>query len=417
MKKILWFFIIVFLTASVSGQTILRRGVIIGNDKTGSNIVQIDSAVTTGTDVAFYSGSDILNAVNNDTVTLADVGFVKADTIDKIATKHDLTNIEASGGVSGGFEYVSGVTGVTTGFPGAGDSTFTHTSFIGKHVIPIRDGLWQQRHTDNTERSGFRFDNTTGTITFRPAFSDNEMLDIYASNTIFFTSLSVEGSESSLLTGLMEYWQFDETGGSSFSGELGNDGTSTATLGVAGRVGLGQKFDLSGDYSRVPYATALSVTGLDDLTISCWFKLDSIDIANGQNLVVLKTTDANYWSAMVRIDAENAVVFYTKNSTGTLFESSTAISAVVADTWYNVICTVNGTGNPLEIYLDGVSSAVGPDTFTGTLLPYSDHIYLGTGSATSVSYMRGTLDEVGIWTRALTSGERTTITSGSSYPF
>lgn len=362
----------------------------------------------------------VIQAQLYDTIPITEIGFTKDDTTTILATKHDLTNIEAGGGggsVAGGFEYVKGITGVTDGFPGAGDSTFTHAGFIGKYVIPVRDGLIQQQHNDNTETEGFHFNSVTGTATFRPVFSDNEKLDIYASNTLFFTPLVVEGYESSLQTGLIGYWQFDEVGGSTFYGELGNNGTSTATLGAAGRMGLAQRFDGLGDYSRVPYASSLSVTGLDDLTISCWFRLDSIDIANGQNLVVLKTTDANYWSVMVRVDAENAIVFYAKNSTGTLFESETAINAVVAGTWYNVICTVNGTGNPLEIYLDGVSSAVSPDTFTGTLLPYNDHIYFGSGSASSISYERGYLDEVAIWTRALTSGERTTVVGGTTYPF
>lgn len=320
------------------------------------------------------------------------------------------------GGTSSGWDISQFTIGVTTGAPDNADSVYTQSSFIGKNIGLYRDGLRQTLNfTATNTQEGFRNNSTTGTITVNPPFSSGEQIIIAIDEPISYTYIPIEGEESSLLTDLMGFWKFDESTGSAFVDELGlNNGTSTATLGVAGRFGYGQLFNGLGDYSRVPYATELSVTGLDSLTISIWVKLDSVDITNGQNLVTLKTNDANYWSALVRVDADNALVFYLKNSSGTTYEANTANDAFSVGTWYNVICTLDAT--TMAIYIDNVSSATSADTFSGTLLPYNDHIYFGTGSASSVSYTRGTIDSPGLWSRTIVSGERATLQT-LTYPF
>jgi methyl coenzyme M reductase beta subunit len=108
------------------------------------------------------------------------------------------------------------------------------------------------------------------------------------------------------------------------------------------------------------------------------------------------------------------LVFYLKNSSGTTYEANTANDAFSVGTWYNVICTLDAT--TMAIYIDNVSSATSADTFSGTLLPYNDHIYFGTGSASSVSYTRGTIDSPGLWSRTIVSGERATLQT-LTYPF
>jgi len=169
-----------------------------------------------------------------------------------------------------------------------------------------------------------------------------------------------------------------------------------------------------GDYARVPYSSSLSVSGLNTLTISSWIYLDSISIANGQNIFCLKTLGATYWSALLRIDSGNDLVFYTKNTSGTTFESATN-SNLVASTWYHVVAVLDAT--EMRIYLNGSEMTTASDTFSGTLLPFDDYVYIGTGSSSSVSYMRGITDEPTIWGRVLTEGEITTLAGATSYPY
>ena len=118
MKKVIWFFILVLLTLNVNSQSIFRRGVKIGNDKVGSDVVQIDSATTQGTDVTFYKAGAILNARNIDTVALSSIGVMKADSnINNGYVTLPYLNSVIGGG--SGFSYYSKEFAVgDTGFPG-----------------------------------------------------------------------------------------------------------------------------------------------------------------------------------------------------------------------------------------------------------------------------------------------------------
>lgn len=370
--------------------------------------------------------SDSLTQLRTDAPLLNDLSPIWTDTLDVVATKTDLLNIEVGGGGTvGQFSYLSGITGVTDAFPGAGDSLVIHTDFVGKYPIVFREGAFQQRHIDNTTTDGYRFNSTTGTLTFRPVFADNEQLEIWSTNTILFEALLPEGGAGgggdptppTLLTDLMAGWHLDEVGGTVFSELIAdNDGVSTALLGASGKFGLGQSFTGATTYSRVVYDASLDISGLDELTVSLWVKFNTLAVADGQNLFCLKTSDANYWSILIRVDADDALVFYAKNTDATVYESETAISAFATDTWYNIICTVNGTGNPLEIYIDGADAVSSADNFSGSLLPFNQYVYIGSGSSSDVSYTRGTLDEPYMWSRPLTGDERTSLQT-VVYPF
>ena len=103
------------------------------------------------------------------------------------------------------------------GFPDAGDTSLTHTTFIGKHLSLYRDGVLQQTHTDNTQQDGYWINNITGEIRVRPAFGASEQIEIWATNTIQWEMIVAEGgggeAESTLLTGLKAGWKLDEEEG------------------------------------------------------------------------------------------------------------------------------------------------------------------------------------------------------------
>jgi hypothetical protein len=369
--------------------------------------------------------ADTMNQVRSDAYELNVLSPLWSDTATVVATKTDLLNIEAGGGTAGQFSVLSGITGVTDGFPEAGDSLIIHTNFIGRYPIVFREGAFQQKHVDNTTTDGYRFNSTTGTLTFRPVFADNEQVEVWGTNTILFQALVPEGGSGgggdptppSLLTDLMAGWHLDEVGGTAFADVVGdNDGVSTALLGASGKFGLGQSFTSTTAYSRVVYDATMDVTGLDELTVSLWVKFSSVSIADGMNLFYLSTSDANYWSILIRVDADDALVFYAKNSDATVYDAQTADDAFVIDTWYNIICTVNGTGNPLEIYIDGADAVSSADNFSGNLLPFNQYIHIGSGSSSDVSYTRGTIDEPYMWSRPLTGDERTLLQT-LVYPF
>lgn len=308
--------------------------------------------------------------------------------------------------------------GETSGAPDPGDSTVTHAELAGLYPNVYRDGdKLYPRTTATSKYTHFRFNSSTGTITVHPPFELDEQYEISTIEPVIVKQLSFETYESTLLTGLAGLWKFDETSGTFVADATGNTaGTTTGTVGVTAKFGRGIRFSELGDYARIPYGTPISVTGLNTVTLGTWINFDSINIANGQNLLCLKTNDANYWSMLLRVNADNAIVFYAKNSSGTLYEAETLNNAVTTGTWYHVGARLDG--GTMRIYLNGVDVTNGSDTFTGTLLPYNDYLYIGSGSSSSVSYVRAIMDEPAIWLRALSNGELTSIYDDDlSHPF
>ena len=325
-----------------------------------------------------------------------------------------LEDLAGTGG-SASWDIQQFTVGVTTGADIAGDTVYTQTSFQGKNIGLYRDGLRQTRNfTATNTQEGFRFNSTTGVITVLPAFQANEQIILAIDEPINYTFIPIEGQESTLLTDLIGLWKFDETSGTAIVGAVGGNGTTTATVNQVGKDGKAIYFNGLGDYARVPYSASLSVTGLDNFSVSAWFYLDTISVANGQNIVCLKTNDANYWSVLLRIDANNSIIFYAKNSSATTYDANTANSVVTTGQWYNVIATLNN--GTMKIYLNGVDVTSAGDTFSGTMLPFNDYVYFGAGSSSSVSWIRGYMDEVGLWDKTLSGDEITELQNGF-YPY
>lgn len=407
MKKIFGILIMSLIIISCAAQTRAPWGLEVGNT---SGVITIDS-ITSSNGIKYFWSSGVR-------LTEADV---VADSINKLIQEAvDITSLlDGYGGIASGADSLSRLLFTideTPGAPDAGDSTITHSGFAGLNVHVYRDGDKQYYRTAATSKyKHYRYNSTTGTITVHPPFINEEQYEIIAFEPMVLKELAIQGQESDLLDDIMACWKFDESSGSSFSDAAGsNDGNATATAGVTGRMGRAKRFDSLGDYARIPYDTTLSVTGFNTLTLSAWVYLDSVSIANGQNIICLKTTNSNYWSALLRITAGNDIVFYTKNSSGTTFESQTN-SDLNVNTWYHIVAVLDE--DEMRIYTNGGDATTESDTFTGTLLHYNDYIYIGTGSSSSVSYIRGIIDEPTIWTRVLTEGEISSLAGAVTYPY
>ncbi len=421
MKKILIGLFICLIPLAGYGQSVFKRGIKIGNNKTGSEIVLIDSATTQGTDVTFYNGATILNATNNNTVDLVDVGFIKSDTVTTLATKHDLLNVEGGGGVSGKFYYLTGNID-DTGFPDAGDSSLLHTNFIGKHLTVFREGQLQAQHIDNTEQDGFRFNNLTGELIFRPVFGAGEQVELWATNTIEWEALTAEGdagaAESVLLDSLIAVWEFDETSGSTFNESVNNyDGTGySVTPNQAGKLGVSVGINTSGAVV-VPYNAGLATTG-DRLSISVWFKLDVLPSVAGTSESLVTLWDNTYHiTHRIYVFTDNKLWGQTTNTTESeYYVSSTA--TVTTGTWYHGVFVVDGTGRVLKIYLNNVATT--GNAFSGTLHAFNGNITIGNQQNGYNQNVRGVVDQVVYSYQRYTVADVALLYNGGSgraYPF
>lgn len=216
---------------------------------------------------------------------------------------------------------------------------------------------------------------------------------------------------------IVAYYKLDETSGDVLDATLnGNDGTNNgATRGVTGKINNAFTWT-STESDDVDMGTLGDFgSNLDNgVSISFWIKTTSGDrgmIIGGANsgantrliLDVNNLEGAGIIGGNIRDEDGNNFDFYTTSDTG-----------VTDGDFHFVVFTANPSGNVAQIYIDNSpvsmsngSSTLSPDNFAN----FAQSVSLGAyNNADSKSlYYDGTLDEVGIWNRVLTTDEINTV--------
>jgi len=315
------------------------------------------------------------------------------------------------------------IIGTTAGAPANADSIVIHSEFDGKHIDLYRDGLKQYQNITATNLvDGFRIKNDT--IVVMPTWSTGEQVIIDITEPIFWSSLSFEGEESSLLTGLSGYWKLDESSGTTVNDATGTqNGTRSSSVGVgiAGKLGYANTFNVSTDYINIPYNTNISPKGTA-FSVAVWIRLDSLpSVVGHESYIFQQNVGASPWSAhWLHIDdSDDKLTAGTRNTTNTAYyvRSTDALSV---DTWYHIVFVNPGNGQDLILYVNGVDVSASANTFSGTILEGLDNTNFGTAYTFSTTIFEGTIDSPAIWSRALTSGEVTSLYNlgnGRTHPF
>ena len=158
----------------------------------------------------------------------------------------------------------------------------------------------------------------------------------------------------------------------------------------------------AGDLSILSEATAVSV--------SLWFNRDT---TTNQFLLDLKDGSSRIG---LQLYTSNSIYFYVNNKS---YFHSTSPSI---NQWYNLVYVFNGAGatnaDKLKMYLNGTELTGG--TYSGTIDSaigaLTSSMTSDIGRTASTAYFSGQIDEVAIFSRALSSSEITTLyNSGSPY--
>ena len=257
------------------------------------------------------------------------------------------------------------------------------------------------------------YTNLTGNITYmeinktvndNAGFTDTRFISCYNDSLIFnhtlestfdgqglsYSSISPYDSGS-----LVSYYKMD---GDATDSVGSNGGTVNGASVTTGKINQGYDFDGSNDY-----IASSSNVGNGAVSISAWFK----------------TTDSNIMRVAETYGTTsfNSIVFETglrlairDDSSATIFP--TGITGYNDGDWHFVVMTNDGT--TAKLYVDNVqvqsisSSGIGSQTITNADIG----AYRG-GS----QYFDGKIDEVAIWSRALTSDEVTELYNGTKGQF
>jgi hypothetical protein len=193
-----------------------------------------------------------------------------------------------------------------------------------------------------------------------------------------------------LTDNLQSYWKLD---GNSNDAVGSNNGSDTDITYSSGNGKINQGAGFNGSSSKIVLADIGNYTSA--ITVQCWAKLN--DVTSDLPLVIKPYTslDAPYvqWGLKTQSGSayfQVAIGGQIKNASGGTL--STGI-------WYHIVGTYDGTN--LKVYVNGTAYTTAE---TGSLNTYSTNVEIGHYVPGS-TFTNGSIDEVGIWNRALSTTE------------
>ncbi|MGB9708317.1 MAG: LamG domain-containing protein, partial [Candidatus Pacearchaeota archaeon] len=201
---------------------------------------------------------------------------------------------------------------------------------------------------------------------------------------------------------LRGYWKFDESLGATAddNSTWNNDGSlnGDANWTVFSKRGNALTLDGNGDFVNLSESASLNIT--DAITIEVWIYARSFNWISGIIGDVYDTLSP--WDLRLGDDDPQKPEWIVCNyDTCNELVGSTALQA---NTWYHVVSTYNGSVS--KIYINGVEDASANVSFS-SLAPQGNSlgIEIGRDATDNTRILNGTIDELKVWSRALSPQE------------
>jgi len=229
------------------------------------------------------------------------------------------------------------------------------------------------------------------------------------------SSLAVGGQESVLAndieSGLVGYWKFDETTGTSTYDSSGNSNVGTLINGPTRQSGTNCQaggclsFDGSTNYVTSSDSNSLDIAG--NLTVSAWVKWNSFKdygliVDKGPANGSVNTSNYAIWSY-----ANNTIKGFIGNGSANNETDYISTSVLTTGVWHLVNLVADGSS--LSIYVDGAFRASTTQTVTPAANAYSLYITAPTYT------LDGLIDDVRVYNRALSANEISQLYNSSIY--
>lgn len=425
----------IYLNGATSGTATLQPPAVAGATEhtlPSTTGTLINSADTSDMLTNYPLQTEVTAEIHDTTQALRDnavVGIALADTVNGSTgndyvpgTDYMRSYVDTYGGGELTGSILRFIVGTTTGAPAVGDSLIVHPEFENSHVDLYRNGYLSYFHTGAVNPIDSTFRIKDDTIVVRPDWVNNERVEIRVSNAIAWTDIPLEGEESDLLTGLKAYYKINESSiGASFVDETGTRNSNAVYYDSVktGILGNGRKFNYRGSTSITnndsinPHGNAFSV--------SCWIKLDSLASATGSSRyiwAVQNSDPATVHYLAIDVD-DDKLEFRSDSDTPTNYYLSST-GALSVDTWYHIVAINQGDGGNLKLYVNGSDVSASVVAVTGDIREGSSYFRIANVSYSSPANLPGIIDELGIWSIALTADQVTALYYGGigkTYPF
>lgn len=211
-----------------------------------------------------------------------------------------------------------------------------------------------------------------------------------------------------LTDNLVAYYKLDETSGSTSIDSTGTNNSTNynASVNQTGKIDKAYSFNGSSAYLQ---SSSQSFTGNANYTITAWIKTD---VANTYQVILSNGIESTKAGLKFKINDNNTIGADLANAAG---PSST--STISTGTWYFV--TLTKSSDTYQIYINGFTNGSSV-TITSSNISVAGTQRISKDVSSGTGYFNGLIDEIGIWTRALSSSEIAELYNsgtGLSYPF
>lgn len=225
-----------------------------------------------------------------------------------------------------------------------------------------------------------------------------------------------------LTTGTKAYWKLDESSGDATDTVGSNTLTNTNTVTYStGKINNGADFGASNSTKKLNSTASSGIDG-GVMSWSCWIKPTALPSSDADPYATTTfnfattsnaTSSVFYTLSLANVSGTQRV-YFTRHKNGVASTGAYYNTSVSTSVWTHIAGTYDGT--TLQVYVNGVAGTSTTDSGTGS----AGSTYTSLGSRNTVAFYSGMVDEVGLWSRAITSGEVTTLYNsgnGRQYPF
>lgn len=222
-----------------------------------------------------------------------------------------------------------------------------------------------------------------------------------------------------LTTNLNSYWKLD---GNSNDSVGAFNGTDTAITYSSGNGKINQGAGFNGSSSYISLGSVFQITG--DMTINAWFKSSAANSAFDAGTFIAGDgrSGTPTQNLLIRPNqpggvGTDPVASASCTSGGTNYNAIDTGGQKLNDgNWHMITGVFSGTN--LIVYVDGTSKAT--VTSAAKANGASGGIGANNNNGSTIQFTNGAIDEVGVWSRALSGSEITTLYNGGAglqYPF
>jgi len=225
-----------------------------------------------------------------------------------------------------------------------------------------------------------------------------------------------------IIDGCIGYWKLDESSGDAVDAVGTKNGTvSGAVQNQSGHINTSYDFDGADDH--ITFGTGYindNFSGAAAISVSAWVYTNSA--ADTRFIFNSYFSDAGHTAFAMYVTSSDTVLCAANPGTGGSYQSETTTGTISeAGAWTHVVGVCDFANDTISIYINGTVdvNAASNDFTNASFVSGSGTTYADTISSTSSAY-DGNIDEIGIWNKALTAAEVTSLYNsgnGLAYPF